>query len=360
MSLDGTESTKKIQVDPESWTSVEQFEDNRAFEVFEEDNEFKDDHAFEEFTNESEFNDDHALEDFEVENQFHQVRKFVRLIFIYYKSEVAGCRSGLEIGTDLHLLQVQGLRPIRSGNLDKTNSQKRLLGFPSYTKTSLKISWEKWSVYIFEVGYIFRFDILISILKNIFALKGHVFYCNSSRGPNFFKPQTRPLLENLINIVVGRTLAFQNALKQGFQLISAQGPHGVNLFSRRPAKKNFLFKKKKPPSKKLLLWHLVDTAADRTAASYFYALQNHLAGSIKSVRVPHAAHGRYVWHPCSKANLYVFGAHICKKRKFTKVGSFSQARNLSTFPHLSTRSFLPVFKTGFGRPFLKPVFKTSF
>ena len=44
-------------------------------------------------------------------------------------------------------------------------------------------------------------------------LKGHVFYCDSSRGPNFFKPQTRPLLENLINIVVGRTLAFQNALK---------------------------------------------------------------------------------------------------------------------------------------------------
>ena len=56
--------------------------------------------------------------------------------------------------------------------------------------------------------------------RNIFS-KEHVFYCDSSRGPNFFKPQTRPLLENLINIVVGGTVkeiiilpvAFQNALK---------------------------------------------------------------------------------------------------------------------------------------------------
>ena len=40
----------------------------------------------------------------------------------------------------------------------------------------------------------------------------------------------------------------------------------------------------------LLLRHLVDTATDRTAASYFYALQNHLAGRIKSVRGPHALH----------------------------------------------------------------------
>ena len=43
--------------------------------------------------------------------------------------------------------------------------------------------------------------------------KGHVFYCDSSRGPNFFKPQTRSLQENLINIVVGGTLAFLNPLK---------------------------------------------------------------------------------------------------------------------------------------------------
>ena len=46
MSLDGTESEfedEKIQVDPESRRSVEQF---------------KDDHAFEEFEDESKFNDD--------------------------------------------------------------------------------------------------------------------------------------------------------------------------------------------------------------------------------------------------------------------------------------------------------------
>ena len=63
------------------------------------------------------------------------VRK-LGLIFTYYKSEVAG-QSGQEIGTDLHLLQVRGLRPIGSGNLGKSNSQERLLGFPSYTKPSL-------------------------------------------------------------------------------------------------------------------------------------------------------------------------------------------------------------------------------
>ena len=37
-------------------------------------------------------------------------------------------------------------------------------------KPSFKISWWKWSVHIFEVWYIFRFDIWI-ILKNIFTLK---------------------------------------------------------------------------------------------------------------------------------------------------------------------------------------------
>ena len=169
----------------------------------------------------------------------------LELIFIYYKSEVAGW-SGQEIGTDLHLLQVRDRRPpIRPGNLDKTNFQKsrrvaevfqrgfefftelrtfslekrilrtffwkrkffselrtfffgvaskggslfsnlrrrgggggsfttiefqrgfdrtprtppptrlkRRLGSPSYTKPSLKISWSKRSVYIFEVWYI--------------------------------------------------------------------------------------------------------------------------------------------------------------------------------------------------------------
>ena len=34
MSLDGIESTKKIQVDLESWRLVEQFEDDHAFEEF--------------------------------------------------------------------------------------------------------------------------------------------------------------------------------------------------------------------------------------------------------------------------------------------------------------------------------------
>ena len=40
-------------------------------------------------------------------------------------------------------------------------------------------------------------------------------------GPNFFKPQTRPLLENLINIVVGGTLALQNALKADLYVLGA-------------------------------------------------------------------------------------------------------------------------------------------
>ena len=38
---------------------------------------------------------------------------------------------------DWYLLQVRGRRPIGLGNLDKTNSQKRLLGFPSYMNPSL-------------------------------------------------------------------------------------------------------------------------------------------------------------------------------------------------------------------------------
>ena len=52
---------KKIQVDPESRRSVEQFEDNQAFKEFEVENEFKDDQAIEEFEDESEFNDDHVF-----------------------------------------------------------------------------------------------------------------------------------------------------------------------------------------------------------------------------------------------------------------------------------------------------------
>ena len=176
LSLDGTESEfedEKIQVDLESRRSVEQFKDDHAFEEFKDESKFNDDQVAPESRRLVEqFKDDHAFEEFEVENGFDQVRK-LRLIFIYYKSEVAGrfgleiCltdlqlqevsgRSGQEIGTDLHLLQVRGrrpnrsgigtdlhllhvrgFRPIGSGNSDKTNSQKRLLRFPSYTKPSL-------------------------------------------------------------------------------------------------------------------------------------------------------------------------------------------------------------------------------
>ena len=89
--------------------------DDHTFEEFEDESEFNDDHAFEEFKDESEFNDDHTFEEFKVENEFNQVQK-LGLIFIYYKSEVAD-RSGQKIGTVLHLLQVQGLRPIGSRNL---------------------------------------------------------------------------------------------------------------------------------------------------------------------------------------------------------------------------------------------------
>ena len=67
----------KIQVDPESRRSVEQF---------------KDDHTFKEFADENEFNDNHAFEEFGDENE------------IYYKSEVW---LGPEIGTDLHLLYIK-------------------------------------------------------------------------------------------------------------------------------------------------------------------------------------------------------------------------------------------------------------
>ena len=76
------------------------------------------------------------------------------LIFIYYKSEFSCCRSGPEIGTDLHLLQVRGRRPIGPGNSDKANSQKRLLGFPSYMKLI--------SIYI-HIYY--KYTYKISILK---------------------------------------------------------------------------------------------------------------------------------------------------------------------------------------------------
>ena len=133
--------TKKIQVDSERQRSVEQIKDDLAFEEFEDESEFNDDHAFEEFedkknssrsakvegrSNEqfednhvfeefkdkSEFNDDHASKSWETKTKStasqrsDQVWK-LGLIFIY-KSEVAGRRSGNEIGTDLHLLQVRG------------------------------------------------------------------------------------------------------------------------------------------------------------------------------------------------------------------------------------------------------------
>ena len=116
----------------EEFEEDNKFKDDLTFKEFE--NEFKDDHAFEEFENE--FKDDHTFEEFEF--QADRVWK-LGLIFTYYKSKVSG-RSGQEIGTNLHLLQIRGLRLIGFGNLDKTNSQMTLLGFPSYTKPSLKIS----------------------------------------------------------------------------------------------------------------------------------------------------------------------------------------------------------------------------
>ena len=54
-----------------------------------------------------------------IENKFDRVRKFVQLIFIYYKSGVSGW-----LGPEIRA------RPTHS-----------LLGFPSYMKPSLKISW---------------------------------------------------------------------------------------------------------------------------------------------------------------------------------------------------------------------------
>ena len=90
---------KKIQVDPESRGSVQPknvFGSNSSKTTtpskslkhrFKVKKEFKDDHAFEEFEDESQFNDDNAFQEFEVENEFDRVQKFVRLIFIYYKSE---------------------------------------------------------------------------------------------------------------------------------------------------------------------------------------------------------------------------------------------------------------------------------
>ena len=53
-------------------------------------NQFKDNHTFEEFEDKREFNDDHDFEEFKVENESDRVGKLVRLIFIYYKSEVSG------------------------------------------------------------------------------------------------------------------------------------------------------------------------------------------------------------------------------------------------------------------------------
>ena len=95
--------TKKIQVNPESRRSVAQFEDDHAFEEFE----FQADRVWELgliFTY------------YKARPQADQVRK-LGLIFTYCKSKVSG-RSGQEIGTDVHLLQVRGCRPIRSGNWD--------------------------------------------------------------------------------------------------------------------------------------------------------------------------------------------------------------------------------------------------
>ena len=130
--------TKKIQVEGRSNSSKTTTPSKSLKHKFEVENEFKD---------ESESNDNHALDEFEVENKFNRVWKFIWLIFICCKSEVSG-RSGPEIrSTDLHLLQVRGLRPIGSGNWDwsssttsprsQANSQNRLLGSPSYTKPSL-------------------------------------------------------------------------------------------------------------------------------------------------------------------------------------------------------------------------------
>ena len=52
---------------------LKQFEDDHAFEEFEDETKFNDDHAFEEFEVENEFKDDHAFEEFEVKNEFDRV-----------------------------------------------------------------------------------------------------------------------------------------------------------------------------------------------------------------------------------------------------------------------------------------------
>ena len=127
-------SKKKIQVDLESRRSVERFKDDHAFIEFE--NKFKDNRTFEEFENKKiqvdsesrrlvkQFEDNHAFE--ELEFQANRAQK-LGLIFIYYKSEDAG-QSGQEIGIDLHLLQVQGCRPIGSGNWEWSSPTIRPIG----------------------------------------------------------------------------------------------------------------------------------------------------------------------------------------------------------------------------------------
>ena len=55
---------KKIQVDPESQRSVEQFEDNHA-------NELKNDHTFEEFKVKNKFKDGHAFEEYKDKREFN-------------------------------------------------------------------------------------------------------------------------------------------------------------------------------------------------------------------------------------------------------------------------------------------------
>ena len=140
---------------------------------------FKDDHAFEEFEDESEFNDDQvdgrsnssktttpskssktkasSMTTKSMGGQTVQRRLCLRRVQRRKRVQCLPClwrvrrwkrvqwrpclrrvrvsgRSGRDIGPDLHLLQVRGRRPIWSGNSDKTNSQKRLLTFPSLYK----------------------------------------------------------------------------------------------------------------------------------------------------------------------------------------------------------------------------------
>ena len=88
---------------------------------------------------------------------------------------------------------------------------------------------------------------------------------------------------------------------RGVKLISAQGPHGVNLFSRGQEnlfskktsfKKNFSFLKKKHHQKDC---KIISRAALNPVAGRMHNIRkNHLSGHIKSVRWPHAARGPYV------------------------------------------------------------------